>query len=106
MTGINCEIEEIANECSFKLFVTAKLNGQTGVEMEALTGVSVGLVQFMIWLKAIDKSMVISDIQLEEKSGGKSGDFRKTDDLSDKKLELNYPCSWEYKLVVLEDLQY
>ena len=62
---------------SFKLFVTAKLNGQTGVEMEALTGVSVGLLTIYDMVKAIDKSMIISDIQLESKSGGKSGDFKR-----------------------------
>ncbi len=77
LTGINCEIEEIPSEYSFKLFVTAKLNGQTGVEMEALTGVSVGLLTIYDMVKAIDKSMVISNIQLEEKSGGKSGDFKR-----------------------------
>ena len=77
LTGINCEIEEISSEYSFKLFVTAKLNGQTGVEMEALTGVSVGLLTIYDMVKAIDKSMVISNIQLEEKSGGKSGYFKR-----------------------------
>lgn len=75
LTGINCDIEEFESENSFKLFVTAKLNGQTGVEMEALTGVSVGLLTIYDMVKAIDKSMIISDIQLESKSGGKSGDF-------------------------------
>jgi cyclic pyranopterin phosphate synthase len=75
LTGINCDIEEFESEHSFKLFVTAKLNGQTGVEMEALTGVSVGLLTIYDMVKAIDKSMIISDIQLESKSGGKSGDF-------------------------------
>lgn len=75
LTGINCDIEEFESEYSFKLFVTAKLNGQTGVEMEALTGVSVGLLTIYDMVKAIDKSMVISNIQLESKSGGKSGDF-------------------------------
>ncbi len=77
LTGINCDIEENPAENSFKLFVTAKLNGQTGVEMEALTGVSIGLLTIYDMVKAIDKSMVISDIQLEEKSGGKSGDFKR-----------------------------
>ena len=77
LTGINCDIEENPDENSFKLFVTAKLNGQTGVEMEALTGVSIGLLTIYDMVKAIDKSMVISDIQREEKSGGKSGDFKR-----------------------------
>ncbi len=45
--------------------------------MEALTGVSTGLLTIYDMLKAIDKSMVIENIQLEKKSGGKSGDFRR-----------------------------
>ncbi|TLS72595.1 cyclic pyranopterin monophosphate synthase MoaC [Aliarcobacter thereius] len=77
LTGINCEIEENVQNNSFKLFVKAKLSGQTGVEMEALTGVSIGLLTIYDMVKAIDKSMVISNVQLEEKSGGKSGDFKR-----------------------------
>ncbi len=77
LSGINCDIEEDEAKCEFKLIVTAKLKGQTGVEMEALTGVSVGLLTIYDMLKAIDKSMVIREIQLEQKSGGKSGDFRR-----------------------------
>ena len=77
LSGINCDIEELSQTNSFKLFVTAKLNGQTGVEMEALTGVSVGLLTIYDMVKATDKSMIISDIQLESKSGGKSGDFKR-----------------------------
>lgn len=75
LSGINCEVEEIPTLPGFKLLVTVKLNGQTGVEIEALTSVSVGLLTIYDMVKAIDKSMVISDIQLEKKSGGKSGDF-------------------------------
>ncbi len=75
LSGINCDIEELPELPGFKLIVTAKLNGQTGVEMEALTGVSVGLLTIYDMVKAIDKSMIISDVQLEKKSGGKSGDF-------------------------------
>jgi cyclic pyranopterin phosphate synthase len=77
LSGINCDIEEQPSKPGFKLIVTAKLNGQTGVEMEALTGVSVGLLTIYDMVKAIDKSMVISNIQLESKSGGKSGDFKR-----------------------------
>ena len=75
LSGINCDVEELPALPGFKLFVTAKLTGQTGVEMEALTGVSVGLLTIYDMVKAIDKSMIISDVQLEKKSGGKSGDF-------------------------------
>ena len=79
LSGINCDIEEKPELPGFKLIVTAKLNGQTGVEMEALTGVSVGLLTSYDMVKAIDKSMIISKVQLENKSGGKSGDFNRKD---------------------------
>ena len=77
LTGINCDVEELAELPGFKLTVTAKLSGQTGVEMEALTGVSVGLLTIYDMVKAIDKGMVIKDVQLEEKTGGKSGHFKR-----------------------------
>lgn len=54
---------------------TVKVGGKTGVEMEALTGVSVALLTIYDMCKALDKGMVISDIHLLTKSGGKSGDF-------------------------------
>lgn len=77
LSGINCDVEELPSLPGFKLYVTAKLTGQTGVEMEALTGVSVGLLTIYDMVKAIDKSMIISEVQLESKSGGKSGDFKR-----------------------------
>ena len=77
LSGINCDIEEIPDLPGFKLTVTAKLTGQTGVEMEALTGTSVGLLTIYDMVKAIDKGMIIHNVQLESKSGGKSGNFRR-----------------------------
>jgi cyclic pyranopterin phosphate synthase len=77
LTSVQTDIEELPDLPGFKLTVTAKLKGRTGVEMEALTGVSVGLLTIYDMLKAIDKGMVIRTIQLERKSGGKSGDFRR-----------------------------
>jgi cyclic pyranopterin phosphate synthase len=77
ITSVKTDIEELPQLPGFKLTVTTKLNGQTGVEMEALTGVSVGLLTIYDMLKAIDKGMVIKNIQLEEKSGGNSGDFKR-----------------------------
>ena len=53
----------------------AKVNGKTGVEMEALTGVNVALLTIYDMCKAIDKSMEMSDIHLSKKTGGKSGVF-------------------------------
>ena len=75
ISGVNCDINEL--ESGFKLSVTTKVTGKTGVEMEALTGVSVGLLTIYDMVKAIDKGMVISNVQLEEKSGGKNGDFKR-----------------------------
>jgi len=77
LSSIKTDVEELEALPGFKLTLTVKLKGQTGVEMEALTGVSLGLLTIYDMLKAIDKGMVIRDIQLEEKSGGKSGDFRR-----------------------------
>lgn len=53
-----------------------RLTGQTGVEMEAMTATSVALLTIYDMAKALDKGMVISDIRLLSKSGGKSGDWR------------------------------
>lgn len=54
---------------------TVKVEGKTGVEMEALTGVNITLLTIYDMCKAIDKTMEISDIHLLKKTGGKSGDF-------------------------------
>ncbi|KCZ46697.1 MULTISPECIES: cyclic pyranopterin monophosphate synthase MoaC [unclassified Hyphomonas] len=57
----------------FRLTAEARLTGQTGVEMEALTAVSVAALTLYDMLKAVDKGIVIQTIRLDEKSGGKSG---------------------------------
>ena len=62
-----------------------KLHGRTGAEMEALTGVSTALLTVYDMCKAMDKTMIISDIRLEEKSGGKSGRYDRTDVQTDNK---------------------
>lgn len=54
---------------------TVKTDGKTGVEMEALTGVQIALLTIYDMCKAIDKKMVITDVHLLNKTGGKSGDF-------------------------------
>lgn len=77
LSGINCDVEELPELPGFKLIVTAKLKGQTGVEMEALTGTSIGLLTIYDMVKAIDKGMIIRNVQLETKSGGKSGDYKR-----------------------------
>lgn len=69
------EFEVDAEKCEIHALCTVKMHGRTGVEMEALTGVSVALLTIYDMCKAIDKGMVISDIHLETKTGGKSGEF-------------------------------
>ncbi len=75
LSSISCDVEELPKLPGFRLEVTAKLKGQTGVEMEALTGVSLGLLTIYDMVKAIDKSMLIDDIKLISKEGGKSGSY-------------------------------
>lgn len=70
---VDFEVDEDANV--IRAVCTVKMHGRTGVEMEALTGVSVALLTIYDMCKAIDKAMVISDIHLETKTGGKSGNF-------------------------------
>jgi cyclic pyranopterin phosphate synthase len=53
-------------------------NAQTGVEMEALTAVSVAALTIYDMCKALDKGIIISDVRLERKTGGKSGDYSRT----------------------------
>ena len=77
LTSVKVDVVELPKLPGFRLEVTAKLTGKTGVEMEALTGVSVGLLTIYDMVKAVDKSMVISNVQLESKSGGKSGEFKR-----------------------------
>ncbi len=61
---------------SIKIEARVKTTGQTGVEMEALTAASTAALTIYDMLKAVDKSMRISDIRLLEKQGGKSGHFK------------------------------
>ena len=74
---INVDITPNPAKHSITLGVLVKCEGKTGVEMEALTGVSIGLLTIYDMLKAIDRSMVISDICLQSKSGGKSGEYHR-----------------------------
>lgn len=76
LTKAAVEFEFHDGEREIEARCTVKCDGKTGVEMEALTGVSVALLTIYDMCKAIDKRMVIEDIHLVEKLGGKSGDFR------------------------------
>lgn len=68
---VDFRLEKCAVYCEVVVSATAK----TGVEMEALTAVQAGLLTIYDMLKAVDKSMLITDIRLLQKSGGKSGDY-------------------------------
>ena len=69
------DFEVCPEEGIIKAICMAKVEGKTGVEMEALHGVSAALLTIYDMCKAIDKRMVIKEIHLVEKHGGKSGDF-------------------------------
>lgn len=71
--SVDFTVDEAEN--SITAVCTVKCEGQTGVEMEALTGVSVALLTIYDMCKAIDKTMTMTDIHLVEKTGGKSGHF-------------------------------
>jgi cyclic pyranopterin monophosphate synthase len=62
-----------------RITATARIDGKTGVEMEALTAVSVAALTIYDMCKAIDRSMIITDIRLESKTGGRSGDYQRPD---------------------------
>ena len=59
------------------IIATARTDGKTGVEMEALTAVSVAALTVYDMCKAVDKGMVITDIRLESKTGGRSGSYKR-----------------------------
>ncbi len=63
--------------CSVEIAATVAITGKTGVEMEALTAVSVAALTVYDMCKAVDKTMVISNIRLLSKTGGKSGEFKR-----------------------------
>ncbi len=76
LTKISVDITNDDALPGLRITATAKLTGKTGVEMEALTAVSVACLTVYDMAKAADKTMEIGGIRLLEKSGGKSGDFR------------------------------
>ena len=75
LTKVSVDIEADEALPGLRVEATAKLTGKTGVEMEALTAVSVACLTIYDMAKAVDKAMEIRDIRLVSKSGGKSGDW-------------------------------
>ena len=70
------EIEIDADLPGLRVTATARVDGRTGVEMEALTAVSVACLTIYDMAKAVDRGMVIGDVRLLEKSGGRSGNWK------------------------------
>ncbi|MCL2678033.1 MAG: cyclic pyranopterin monophosphate synthase MoaC [Clostridiales bacterium] len=78
----NVKVELVCDEetSSVRITATCTVSGKTGVEMEALTAAGVAALTVYDMCKAVDKFMVIGDIKLLQKSGGKSGDFKRPED--------------------------
>ena len=75
LSNLRVEVSPDPTLSALIVTATAKATGQTGVEMEALTAVSVACLTIYDMLKAIDRAMVIEDIAVVSKSGGASGDY-------------------------------
>ena len=75
ITNVEITFNPIKEKHSIEIEAQVKLKGQTGVEMEALTAVAIAALTIYDMCKAVDRAMVISDIHLVEKKGGKSGHF-------------------------------
>lgn len=73
------DIRATIEEYGVNLESSASTNAQTGVEMEALVGVSVAALTIYDMCKALDKGIIISDVRLESKTGGKSGNYKRSD---------------------------
>jgi len=77
ITAVDTDVACDDSACEITLSATVRTRGRTGVEMEALSAVSIGLLTIYDMVKAVDKAMTISDICLISKSGGKSGEFKR-----------------------------
>jgi cyclic pyranopterin phosphate synthase len=75
ITGVEITFNPIAEQHTIEIEAQVKLQGKTGVEMEALVAVTTAALTIYDMCKAVDREMVISDIHLAEKQGGKSGHF-------------------------------
>ena len=80
LSSVDVEVAPDLAECCLRLRTTCRLRGRTGVEMEALTAAAVGALAVYDMCKAVDRSMVIGDLRLLSKSGGRSGNWCRDDD--------------------------
>lgn len=79
LSGVSVDLELRDDPPSVCVKAGATCAGRTGVEMEALTAAAVACLTVYDMCKAVDRAMIIDDIKLLEKSGGQSGDFRRSD---------------------------
>ncbi len=77
------DVRATIRDYGVELEASVSTNAQTGVEMEALTAVSIAALTIYDMCKALDKGIIISDVRLERKTGGKSGDFVRSADLGE-----------------------
>lgn len=77
ITRVGVEFVLDRKRSAVRVEATVECHGQTGVEMEALTAAAVGLLTVYDMVKAVDRGMVLQDLRLEEKRGGKSGVYRR-----------------------------
>lgn len=75
LTGVSVDFELCREQLLIRSVCRVRLSGRTGAEMEALTGVGISLLTIYDMCKAIDRTMEITNIRLEEKDGGKTGHF-------------------------------
>lgn len=77
ITSVTVDFTPVADPPAIEITAIAKINSQTGVEMEAMTAVSVAALTVYDMCKAADKGMVLTDIRLMKKTGGKSGTYER-----------------------------
>ena len=79
LTGADIAFEVSEEPCGIRIRSTVRVKGETGVEMEALTAASVAALTVYDMAKAVEKGMTIQSVRLIKKSGGKSGDYERTE---------------------------
>ena len=77
LTRVAVDFELVRSRSSIVIRARVECRGQTGVEMEALTAATVGLLTIYDMVKAVDRGMTLGEVRLEHKAGGKSGVYRR-----------------------------
>jgi cyclic pyranopterin monophosphate synthase len=83
ITGVDLAFELNERDSAVEISATVRVTGKTGVEMEALTAVSIAALTVYDMCKAVDKDMIIDGVRLMEKTGGKSGHYLREESVND-----------------------